>query len=276
MLELISITPDPEFARRLWALPGHTVMVDLEVIGKPERQAARDTVINVHSMADVEGLCRVPERGSLMVRIESVQSGGLTQLPYLCALGIDRIMLPMFRDRKAVDETVEALERWSGGSVRLSLLAETVAAVEGLAGILEGQPEWLDHVHIGLNDLGLERRSTFLFEPVATGEIARLAEVVRGAGRRFGFGGVGLPGVENATVPAEWILGEHVRVGSTFVILSRSFHGALGSDDPHALEEGVERVRKWETRWREVSPDEARMAHDKISSAILDIVKDNN
>ncbi len=266
MLELLSITIDPDYARHLWRHEKNTVFVDLEFEGKRKRQAARDTVLSAHSMGDAERIARLPDRGPLLVRTNPAGAGGVEEARALVALGVDRIMLPMFRTRAEVDEVVETLRAGEGVPPRLSLLAETEAAVQGLEEILEPQPEWVDHVHIGLNDLSLERGTDFLFEPVATGEIAELARRVRGLGRRFGFGGVGMPG--EGLISAERILGEHVRVGSDCVILARSFHRRIPANDPAALSEGIARVREWEAHWRQASPEALEENHTALRLAI--------
>jgi hypothetical protein len=53
MLELIQITNDPAFARRCDALEGMRLFVDLERLGKAERQAGRNTFISTHEIGDV-------------------------------------------------------------------------------------------------------------------------------------------------------------------------------------------------------------------------------
>ena len=45
MLELLQITNDPAFASRCDALDGMRLFVDLERLGKAERQAGRNTFI---------------------------------------------------------------------------------------------------------------------------------------------------------------------------------------------------------------------------------------
>ena len=65
MLELIQITNDPAFARRCDALGGFRLFVDLERLGKAERQAGRNTFISAHRMDDVaagQGRCCVARR----------------------------------------------------------------------------------------------------------------------------------------------------------------------------------------------------------------------
>ena len=273
MIELLSITTDAGYARRLWAHPGNTVFVDLEIEGKRERQASRDTVINVHSMDDAARLAGLPGRGPLLVRTNPPGRGAEAEARALVALGVERIMLPMFRTRTQVEGVVSALTAAAAGArpPRLSLLAETEEAVNDLEAILRDLPDWVDHVHIGLNDLALARGSGFLFEPVATGEIAALARRVQGMGRRFGFGGVGMPG--HGAVPAEKILGEHVRVGSSCVILSRAFHRTVAPDDPDDLSRGLHAVRQWEAHWKGAQPEALARNHEALRDAIQKISK---
>ena len=102
---------------------------------------------------------------------------------------------------------------------------------------------------------------------MASGEIAELAQRVKDLGRRFGFGGVGMPGVAG-TIPAEWILGEHVRVGSDSVILSRAFHAHVDAADPGGLSAGIEMVRRWERHWCAASDEALRSNHQRLRTAI--------
>lgn len=273
MLELFSITTDLAYARALWHHPGNIVFVDLEIEGKRERQSDRDTVINVHSIDDARALADLSDRGPLLVRTNPSGQGAEAEARALAALDVDRIMLPMFRTRDEVEAVVAAMSERARNMPppRLSLLAETEAALDGLEGIVGGLPAWVDHIHIGLNDLSLERGTAFLFEPLATGEIAELAHRVNALGRRFGFGGVGMPGCGEGDVPAEQILGEHVRVGSSCVILSRAFHRAVPPEDAAALSRGLQEVRRWEAHWEAASPEALSRNHDALRDAIQDI-----
>ena len=67
MIELIQITNDPAFARRCDALAGFRLFVDLERLGKAERQAGRNTFISAHSLEDVgrikRGVAALPADG---------------------------------------------------------------------------------------------------------------------------------------------------------------------------------------------------------------------
>jgi len=75
MLELIQITNDPAFAQRCDALGGFRLFVDLERMGKAERQAGRNTFISVHQLEDVARIRSVLRRSPLMVRVNPLHEG---------------------------------------------------------------------------------------------------------------------------------------------------------------------------------------------------------
>jgi hypothetical protein len=77
-------------------------------------------------------------------------------------------------------------------------------------------------MYVGLNDLHIASGSRFMFEPLVNGVLDRVAETLHRRGMPFGFGGIARIG--EGQLPAELILGEHVRLGSTSAILSRTFH----------------------------------------------------
>ena len=53
MMDLLQITNDPVFARRCDAMDGLRLFVDLERLGKQQRQAGRNTFISEHQLDDV-------------------------------------------------------------------------------------------------------------------------------------------------------------------------------------------------------------------------------
>ncbi len=162
--------------------------------------------------------------------------------------GAQRLMLPMFTTRHDVAMFLELV----GGEVPVSFLVETPQA-------LVRMPNWLpllspgrDEVHIGLNDLSLGMGLNFLFEPLASRLLDPSAELLNAAGIAWGIGGVARVG--QGELPAERVIGEHVRLGSRRVILSRAFHGGAASsaelletlDFPAELA----KLRQVEAEWR--------------------------
>ena len=104
MLELIQITNDPAFARRCDALDGMRLFVDLERLGKAERQAGRNTFISSHTIKDVGRIKQVLRHSRLMVRVNPLNPGTQEEVDAVLAQGADLLMLPMFSQAAQVRE----------------------------------------------------------------------------------------------------------------------------------------------------------------------------
>lgn len=216
MLELIQITNDPAFARRCDALGGFRLFVDLERLGKAQRQAGRNTFISEHQLEDVARIREVLVRSALMVRVNPLHEGTPQEVDAVLARGADCLMLPMFHS----PEEVLAFARIVAGRVPVVALLETAQAlrcVEDWAGT-----PGLREIYVGLNDLHLSLGCRFMFEPLADGGVDRAARAARAHGLRFGFGGIAR--IEEGLLPGRDVLAEHLRLGSGAVILSRTFH----------------------------------------------------
>jgi len=124
-------------------------------------------------------------------------------------------MLPFFKSKEEVATFVKFVNKRS----KTMLLLETPEAVENIDDILS--IDGIDYIHIGLNDLHLGYGMTFMFELLADGTVEKLCNKIKTAGIPYGFGGVAQIG--EGTLPAENIMAEHYRLGSSMVILSRSF-----------------------------------------------------
>jgi hypothetical protein len=97
MIELIQITNDPAFARRCDALDGMRLFVDLERLGKAERQAGRNTFISSHEISDVARIKGQLRRSRLMVRVNPLNPGSAAEVGAVLDAGADMLMLPMFQ-----------------------------------------------------------------------------------------------------------------------------------------------------------------------------------
>jgi hypothetical protein len=260
MLELIQITNDPAFARRCDALSGLRLFVDLERLGKAERQAGRNTFISAHQLDDVGRIKRVLRQSPLMVRVNPLHDGTAREVDAALQQGADRLMLPMFT--RAAD--VREFTRVVAGRVPVSLLLETANALACL-------DEWiatpgLDEVYVGLNDLHLSMGHRFMFEPLALGLVDRVAVAAKRQRLKFGFGGIAR--LDEGLLPGRDVLAEHLRLGSGSVILSRTFHRA---DDGGSFEAEVAKLRQAEAELSQRTP--AQVEHDarRIAVVIQDI-----
>lgn len=210
------ITNSPALARFAVDSGVDRIFVDLESIGKVERQGHLNTVISRHHATDVAAVRNAVPDSELMVRLNPAHSGSGDEIDSAISSGADVIMLPMFR-------TAADVARFAGlirGRCRLCLLVETRQAMENLAECTS--IEGVDEVHIGLNDLSIDLKLSFMFSPIALGLVDTMARHLVDIGMQFGVGG--LARVDEGLLPARLIIGEHVRLGSTAAILSRTFH----------------------------------------------------
>lgn len=216
-LDLILIANDPALAEEACAAGINRIMIDLEVLGKRERQYGRNTFITHHQPEDVSRIRKCVPKGGLMVRIDPIHPGSPGQVDEVIQRGADYVMLPMFRTAQEAATFV----RLVNGHAKTMLLLETREARDHIGDIL--QLPGIEEIHVGLNDLSLALGMSFLFQPLTEGIVDELAARIRGAGIRFGFGGVGC--MDGGPLPGELVIAEHKRVGSEMVILSRAFYG---------------------------------------------------
>jgi len=216
MIKFMLITNDPQLARHAEECGVERLFVDLEKMGKQERQGHLDTLISSHSMNDVAKVKASLSHAELLVRLNPLHSESKSEIDKAIAAGADFLMLPMFRCVDEVQQFVELVD----GRAGVVPLVETYDAAMSLESVVSipGVAE----IYIGLNDLHLDMQLSFMFEPLANGLVDQLADIIKEVGLPFGFGGIARVG--EGVIPGELVLGEHIRLGSSSVILSRTFH----------------------------------------------------
>lgn len=264
MIELIQITNDPAFARRCDALEGMRLWVDLERLGKAERQAGRNTFISEHQLDDVARVRNAVKRSRLMVRVNPLNPQSADEVDAVLARGADLLMLPMF----TTGDELRAFSSLVAGRAPIVPLLETADALDSL-------DDWittpgLNEVYVGLNDLHLSLGQHFMFEPLASGIVGRVAGAARSHGLRFGFGGVAR--LDEGLLPGRDVLAEHVRLESQAVILSRTFHRPAASGlSVHPFETEVDRLRQVEFELSQRSAAQQEADRVRISGIIAGI-----
>lgn len=243
-IRLLYITKDPIVGQIAERAGVEWIFVDMEYRGKSQRQANRNTVISAHTLRDVQDMRQSITVSQLVVRINPWGEWSPAEIEGVVQGGADIIMLPFF----TTSIEVAAFIGQVGGRAKTCLLLETVAGISALNDILA--VPGIDFVHLGLNDLHIERGTTFMFEFLADGGVDKVAAKLRAAGIKFGFGGMARIG--SLVPPAERILAEHFRLGSTGVILSRSFCHQTQATNGDAFEEifkaEVAKIRAEEAR----------------------------
>ncbi len=221
-IKYMYLTSDPEQAKTAEMSGVDRIFLDLEILGKYERQGHLDTVVSHSSLDDVKKLRAVIKKSQLLVRCNPAHEGLKPEIDRIISDGADIIMLPYF---KTADE-VRFFLKCVDGRVPTVLLFETAEAVQNVDEILN--LEGITEVYIGLNDLHLSYNMKFMFELLADGTVEKLCKKFKAKGLPYGFGGIAKIG--EGQLKSEYIIGEHKRLGSTCAILSRTFrHEVKGS-----------------------------------------------
>lgn len=220
-LKLMYITNRPEIAQIAESSGVNRIFVDMEYIGKADRQGGQDSVQNHHTVEDVKAMKQAVASADILVRVnpihEATKEYGSShdEIDAVINAGADIIMLPYIQ---SVDE-VHSFIDYVDGRVRTMLLIETPASAEAIDEILE--IPGIDEIYIGLNDLSLGYHKKFMFELLSDGTVEQLCLKCKLKGIPYGFGGIASLG--NGLLPSEYVIREHYRLGSTCAILSRSF-----------------------------------------------------
>ena len=214
-LVLMYITNNPKIALIAEKYGVDRIWIDLETLGKEERQKGLNTVKSKHTIDDIKKIKPLLTTSQLLVRVNPWNVGSIKEIDDVISAGADMVMLPMWKTTQEVENFVRAVD----GRCKTTLLLETKEAVECLDDVL--QLGGMDEIHIGLNDLHLSYKLDFMFELLTNGTVEKLTKKIRKAGLPYGFGGIARIG--SGDLPAEKIIIEHYRLQSTRAILSRSF-----------------------------------------------------
>lgn len=215
MLKLIFITNNVRMAKIAEIAGVDRIMIDLEILGKKERQMGRDTLISNHRIEDIYNIKNAIEKSELIVRINPINKNSPKEIEDVVKAGADIIMLPMFKTKSEVEMFLNMVN----GRTKNMLLMEHADAVNNIDEILQ-VPD-INEMHIGLNDLHISMGNTFMFELIADGTVEYIVKKSHDKNIPVGIGGMSRLGT--GIMPAELILAEHCRLHSNGVILSRGF-----------------------------------------------------
>ena len=268
-ITLMYITNKPTVARIAQDAGVDRVWVDLEYKGKELRQAGMNTVKSNHTVEDVKRLRPILNKSSLMVLVNPLDDESKEEIDAVIDAGAEYVMLPMFTTKEEVEKFIS----YVGGRAKTMLLVETKQAAENILSYID--LKGIDEVHIGLNDLHLQYKKTFMFELLTDGTVDNLAKVLREKKIKFGFGGFARIGY--GILPAEQILTDHYRLGSEMAILSRGFCDANVVDNPEDVRgdfvEGIKNIRKKEEEVKNYTDADFIRNHEQVKLNVKEIVK---
>ena len=268
MIKLMYITNEPEIAKIAENNGVDRIFIDLEIKGKEERQGNLDTVISKHNINDVEKIKKTLKKAELLVRVNPINENSKNEIDSVIEQGADIVMLPFFKTEEEVQTFIKIIDK----RVKVCLLCETPEAVACIDNILK--KDGIDEIHIGLNDLHLGYKKKFMFELLTDGTVEKLCNKFSKAGIKFGFGGIARIGM--GTLPAEHIITEHYRLGSSMAILSRSFCNTKMVTDLKEIEvifkKGIEDIRNFEEELIFKDDGEFEKNKKRIEKAVEQIV----
>lgn len=210
------ITNDEQIAKICDESGVDRVFVDLEKLGKAQRQKDWNSVQSNHSIEDIVKVKNAVRTAKILVRINPLNQGSKDEIDNVIEAGADIVMLPYFKTAEEVKKFTE----YVGNRAKTSILLETKDAVENIDDILS--VDGIDEVHIGLNDLSHSYEQRFLFEPFKDGIVDYAVTKIRQHGiKKYGIGGIAK--INYGKIPAEDVICEHYRLGSSCAILSRAF-----------------------------------------------------
>ena len=275
MLKLMYITNKPAVAQIAEQAGVDWVFLDMEFIGKDARQGGLDTVQNHHTVNDVKNIKASVKKAKVLVRVNPIHEAlsnypsSKDEIEATIDAGADILMLPYFK-------TIEEVKQFIGfvnGRSKTLLLVETVEAANHIDEILE--VPGVDMIHIGLNDLHLEMGMKFMFELLADGTVERLCNKIKAKGIPFGFGGIAM--LDGGDLPGSMVLKEHVRLGSSMVIVSRSFCNTDVVTDlnevKHIFDTGISGLRALEKEASQADASYLEENRKAVIAAVERIIK---
>ena len=214
-MKYICFTNDRIIASSLDVLDSvDTIFVDLEILGKVDRQGHTNGLISNHTYKDIKNLRNCINSTFLGARIDPLNSNSVYQINKCIEYGVEVIMLPMFSTVQEVQEVITIIDK----RVALDLLFETPRSLE----IIDLIPkESIRKIHFGINDLSLAYSFKSMFKCLFLKELENAAFKCLKKGFDFGIGGIGALG--SKPIKPELILTKLLKMKSNRVILARSF-----------------------------------------------------
>ena len=214
-LDVFYITNNLEIALLAEKAGVDRIWIDLETLGKEERQKGINSVKSHHSIENIKKIAPRLTKSKMMVRVNPWNVSSQDEIDQVIDAGAEIVMLPMWKTTQEVEQFIKAVNK----RAKLSLLLETKEAEDCLDDVLK--LNGIDEIHIGLNDLHLSYHLDFMFELLTNGTVDKIINKIKMTGIPYGFGGISHLG--DGMIPAEMIIMEHYRLGSTRAILSRGF-----------------------------------------------------
>lgn len=274
-LKLMYITNNPAVAKIAESSGVDRIFIDMEYIGKSDRQGGMDTVQSHHTLEDIAKIRGAISKAQLLVRCNpihnatDVYTSSKEEIDGIIENGADIIMLPFFKTAKEVSDFVKLVDK----RARTMLLFETPESHQLADEILK--VKGIDEVFVGLNDMSLGYGMKFMFQLLADGTVEELCEKFKAKGLPYGFGG--LASLDGGMLPGAKVVKEHYRLGSGCVILSRSFCNTSKITDLKEIESifvnGLKNIRDFEDECSRLTPNQLEDNRQDVVSSVNTILE---
>lgn len=251
---------DADLAARADAAGIDRIGLDLEVLGKAERQKGLGSWVSPHRPEDLRAMRVAVRRGELFCRINPMHDGSAAEIDRVLGYGVEVLMLPMFTTATEA-ETFVALV---AGRAKAALLLEHRRAAECVEDIV--RVPGLDCVHVGLTDLALSLGVANRFALLASALLERIAAAVHASGLRLCVGGIGRALDDSQPIPTDLIYAQYPRLGATGALVSRAFFGTAPERLDVAAEVAACRARM--AHWQACSKDELDAARARFVECV--------
>jgi citrate lyase beta subunit len=229
--------------------------LDLETLGKSDRQKGLPTWISQHALDDLERIRPSIDKATLFVRSNPLHEGSASEIEALLARRVAVIMLPNFTRASEVEAFLGLVR----GRARVVPLVERLAALDDIGSL----PELgIEEVHVGLNDLSIDLGERNRLAVLGLPVMNRLSEATRRAGLKLGLGGLARVLDDTLPVPSDLVYAQHARLGATGALIARSFFTADMTEARFAAE--IARMRTRLAEWSSAPAGELEKARAEL------------
>jgi len=216
---LTAFTDKPTVARAADFAGIDRIGVDLEYLGKAERQAGTDSLISKHSPDSLAQLASCVQRGALFARVNPLHHNTENEVERVLQHGVRVVMLPYFKQPSEVAAFIEIV---AGRAIVVPLVetAESLGFVDELV-----RMRGVDELYFGPNDLHLSLGLKHRYEVFEVPLFLRAVEIARRSGLPFGIGGLARPNDTHLPVPPREVYRLVTTLGATRGIVGRAFFG---------------------------------------------------
>lgn len=264
------ITNKPNIGKYILSSGVDRIFIDLEVLGKKDRQKNLNTWKSSHQKEDISEMRKNIKKKNILVRLNPWNNNSPFEIDYAIRNGADYLMLPMIKSFKEISTFCQIVNF----RVPVIPLIETKESLDILDKVIE--IKGIKELFIGLNDLSISSGYKFMFEPLINGTLDQAAYFLNKKKIRWGFGGIAK--INDGVLPAKFLLGEHVRLNSTMVILSRTFHQNLNSiealENELYFKNELKKLKDCYSYWLKADPKIIQNNHQKVKEIIESVIKE--